>query len=82
MEEPFRYTGVTELQYVTKLFADRPWFKLVPDQRHKLVTAALEFLSSGRVNDNDYVTAARTPDGKLAIAYLPTGNTITVDSPG
>ena len=73
-------TGVTELQYVTKLFADRPWFKLVPDQRHKLVTAGFgSFSSSGSVNDNDYVTAARTPDGKLAIAYLPTGNTITVD---
>jgi Protein of unknown function (DUF4038)/Putative collagen-binding domain of a collagenase len=73
-------TGVTELQYITKLVADRPWFKLVPDQRHKLVTAGFgSFSSSGSVNDNDYVTAAKTPDGKLAIAYLPTGHTITVD---
>ena len=73
-------TGVQELQYVTKLFVDRPWFRLVPDQRHKLVTAGFgSFSSSGSVNDNDYVTAAETPDGKLAIAYLPTRNTITVD---
>ena len=73
-------TGVTELQYVTKLLADRPWFKLIPDQRHKLVTAGFgSFSSSGSVNDNDFVTTAKTPDGKLAIAYLPTGNTITVD---
>ena len=73
-------TGVQELQYVTKLFVDRPWFRLVPDQRHELVTAGFgSFSSSGNVNDNDYVTAAKTPDGKLALAYLPEGNTITVD---
>ncbi len=73
-------TGVTQLQYVTKLFADRPWFNLVPDQRHMLVTAGFgSFSSSDDVNKNDYVTAAKTPDGKLAIAYLPAGNTITVD---
>jgi hypothetical protein len=73
-------TGATQLQYVTKLFAHRPWFKLVPDQRHKLVTAGFgEPSTSGSVNDNDYVTAAKTPDGTLAIAYLPAGDTITVD---
>ncbi len=31
------------------------------------------------MNDNDYVTAARTDDGKLVIAYLPTSRTITVN---
>ena len=31
------------------------------------------------VNANDYVTAARTPDGRLTIAYLPTGRPIDVD---
>ena len=31
------------------------------------------------VLDNDYVTAARTPDGRLAVAYVPTGRTITID---
>ena len=73
-------TGVQELQYASRLFVDRPWFRLVPDQRHQLVTAGFgHFSSSGNVNDNDYVTAAKTPDGKLAIAYLPEGNHITVD---
>ena len=63
-------TGVAELQYVTKLFSTRPWFKLVPDQQHKLLTAGFgTFATTGSVNDNDFVTAARTPDGKLAIAY-------------
>ena len=27
----------------------------------------------------DYVTAARTPDGTLAMAYVPSSRTITVD---
>jgi hypothetical protein len=31
------------------------------------------------VNDSNYATAARTPDGKLVIVYLPTRRTITVD---
>ena len=32
------------------------------------------------VESSDYATAARTPDGKLAIAYLPTVRTITIDA--
>jgi hypothetical protein len=73
-------TGVRELQYVTKLFARRPWFRLVPDQRHELVTAGYgRFELIGSVNDSNYVTAAATPDGTLAIAYLPTRRTVTID---
>ncbi len=33
----------------------------------------------GSITTNDYVTAARTPDGSLAMAYLPSIRTITVD---
>jgi Protein of unknown function (DUF4038)/Putative collagen-binding domain of a collagenase len=35
--------------------------------------------SFGSITTNTYVTAARTPDGSLAIAYLPSGRTITVN---
>ena len=31
------------------------------------------------VMKSDYVTAARTPDGSLVLAYLPTLRTLTVD---
>jgi hypothetical protein len=73
-------TGVAELEYVTKLFAPRAWFRLVPDQRHRLVTSGVgTFATRGHVDDSDYATAARTPDGKLGIVYLPTRRTITVD---
>jgi hypothetical protein len=73
-------TGVVEFEYVTKLFAPRPWFRLVPDQRHRLVTSGVgTFATRGHPDDSDYATAAHTPDGKLGIVYLPTRRTITVD---
>jgi hypothetical protein len=31
------------------------------------------------MDGNDYVTAGRTPSGKLVMAYVPTTKTITVD---
>src|SRR5262249_30171153 len=51
-----------------------------PDQNHTVVTAGYgTFASSGSLGSNDYLTAARTPDGGLVMAYMPTLRTITVD---
>jgi hypothetical protein len=55
------------------LVAGRAWHLLVPDQSSTLVTAG-----RGTLGDLGYVAAARTPDGKLAITYLPAGNPITI----
>jgi hypothetical protein len=49
-----------------------------------LVTAGYGSFWSGGVpssgiSQNDYVAAASTPDGKLAIVYIPTSRTIAVD---
>ncbi|HEX5194094.1 MAG TPA: DUF4038 domain-containing protein [Solirubrobacteraceae bacterium] len=72
--------GSRQMTIVTNLLSHRRWFGLVPDTRHRLVTAGYgTYSTSGDVNDNDYVTAARTRDGKLAIAYLPTGQPVRVD---
>ena len=72
--------GSIQMIYMARLFARRPWFRLVPDQGHTVVTSGYgTFTSKGSVNDSDYLTAARTDDGKLVIAYLPTSRTITVD---
>jgi hypothetical protein len=72
--------SVVQLGYMKKLFAPRPWFKLIPDQRHVLVTDGYgTFSTTGSVNDNDYVTAATTRDRKLGIAYLPVLRAITVN---
>jgi hypothetical protein len=72
--------GVVQLGYSTALFAPRRWYDLVPDQGHRVVTAGYgTYSDSGSLGGNDYLTAARTPDGSLVIAYLPTPRTITVD---
>ena len=67
-------TGATQMAYVTGLFVPRKWYDLVPDQTHSVVTDGL-----GTFGADDYVTAARTPDGTLAMAYVPSSRTITVD---
>lgn len=56
------------------LFASRPWFDLVPDQDHKLVTAGW-----GDPNGLEYLAAARTNDGSTAVIYMPASRTIAVD---
>jgi hypothetical protein len=67
------------MAFVTNLFSGRRWFDLVPDSMHKLVVSGYgTYSDAGDVNANDYVTAARARDAKLAIAYLPTGRTIVV----
>jgi Protein of unknown function (DUF4038)/Putative collagen-binding domain of a collagenase len=72
--------GVAQLGYVTKLFKAVAWQELVPDQSHAVVVGGYgSFSAYGNVNASDYVTAARTPNGKLAIAYLPVLRTVTVD---
>ena len=73
-KENINTLGSCQLTYAARLFAARPWFRLVPDQRHRLVTSGYGSFSSG-----DYMTAAATPDGRLAIAYLPSSRTISLD---
>ena len=58
----------------TRSSTSRPWYALVPDQAHTVVTGGF-----GTFGTDDYVTAARTPDGTLAMAYVPSSRTITVD---
>lgn len=72
--------GSRQMTYVTNLFAKRRWFDLVPDRAHEVLVSGYGTESqNGNVNDSDYATAARTPDGTLVIAYLPTPRPIAVD---
>ena len=72
--------GSRQLTYVTNLFSRRRWFDLAPDSAHRLVVGGYgTYSSSGEVSGNDYVAAARTPNGRLAIAYLPTGHPVDID---
>ena len=83
-EQNLDTTGVREFGYCRALFDSRPWTSLVPDQTHNVLTSGYgTFWSGGTpssgISQNDYATAAATPDGKLALVYVPTSRTITVD---
>lgn len=77
--------GAIQMAYVKALFEARAWFDLVPDQAHKVVTAGYGTFDGTTTEGNrynmtsDYVTAGRTPDGSLVLAYMPTFRPITVD---
>jgi len=66
--------GAVQISHLMALFTPRRWYDLVPDQIHSVVTAGL-----GTFGEWDYVTAARTQDGTLAMAYVPSARTLTVD---
>jgi hypothetical protein len=72
--------GAVQFGYLKAFFEPRAWFDLVPDATHAVVTAGYGIYSdTGYVNDNDYLTAARTADGTLVVAYTPILRTFTVD---
>ena len=72
--------GSRQMTYATNLFAGRRWFDLVPDDDHLVVVSGYgSYAATGTVQDSNYVTAARTPDGRLVMAYVPEGQTIGVD---
>jgi hypothetical protein len=62
------------MKHVQALFEPRAWYDLVPDQDGSVLTDG-----RGKFGSFDYVSAARTPDGKLVMAYLPDKRTVTVD---
>jgi hypothetical protein len=66
--------GAVQMALVTRLFRWLPWYDLVPDQAHTVVTSGY-----GTFGADDYVTAARTASGDLVMAYVPTARTVTVD---
>ena len=63
-----------DMSRLGNVFSSRPWYKLVPDQNHTVVTAGY-----GTFGDTDYVTTARSADGTLVMAYTPSAHTLTVD---
>lgn len=76
--------GAREMVFVKRLFEGRAWYDLVPDQGHSVVTGGYgTFGIDDRTAGGDYVTAARTGDGSLVMAYVPSTGTeprrITVD---
>jgi hypothetical protein len=77
--------GAVQMAYVKALFEPRAWYNLVPDQNHTVVTGGYGTFDAATTDANryvmksDYVTAGRTPDGSLVLAYMPTLRPLTVD---
>jgi hypothetical protein len=76
--------GATQMACLKSFFESRAWYDLVPDQTHCTLTAGYGTMITdkgyvGGVDSNDYATAARTGDGSLVLAYLPTRRTVTID---
>jgi hypothetical protein len=57
------------------LFRGLPWADLRPDEDRRLVTRGL-----GEARGLDRVAAALTPDGSVAVAYLPVARPVEVDT--
>ncbi len=73
--------GVTQLTIWKNFFASLPWWNLVPDQDHKVVTAGLGNYGTWQkcFSQSTYCTTASTPEGSYIVAYMPTSRTITVN---
>lgn len=64
--------GAAHVGHAHRMLTARAWHELVPDFDHTVVTAGYgTYWNPGIDTGNDYVTAARSGDGSLVVAYLP-----------
>ena len=63
------YEGSRQVGLMRRLFALRPWFKLVPDQ---------SVLTSDRGAGEEHLQAARAEDGSFVVAYTAVGKPIGI----
>ena len=73
-EAALNSTASQDMPRLKALFNSRPWFDLVPDDKHEVVVDGL-----GEFRGLDYLSAARTQNGRTVIAYMPTTRVVTVD---
>jgi hypothetical protein len=73
--------GVAQLKLWKEFFTALPWQDLAPDQNHTILTAGFGTYGTlqTRVSQSDYATAAALPDRTLAVIYIPTARTITIN---
>ena len=67
-------TGSRDMERMFSLFASRPWYELVPDEKHEVVVDGL-----GEFRGLDYLAAARSTNGATVMAYMPSARPFTVD---
>jgi len=64
-----KYPGTGQMGFVRRLFEQRPWYKLIPDQ---------SVLASDPGDGPFRVVAARADDGSFVIVYLPEGEPVNI----
>jgi len=84
-KDHFKTKAAAQMIHLKSFFELRRWYDLVPDQTHTTLTTGFgkmlteKDVQSGQIDSNDYATAARTEDGSLVLAYMPTLRTFTID---
>jgi len=73
--------GALEIQYVNQLLGSVPWWNLVPDTAHRVVTGGYGTYNGSNLDlaAATYCTTSRTTSGSLALTYCPSGSTLTVN---
>jgi hypothetical protein len=67
--------GTRGVEHARLLFASRSWVDLVPDVHNRVLVDGM-----GLHGGDLYALAAATPDGRLAIAYVPSGRSLAVNA--
>ncbi|MDA4129827.1 MAG: glycoside hydrolase family 140 protein [Thaumarchaeota archaeon] len=73
-QEELNKLGSMSMYHWGNLFRSRPWYDLIPDQKHEVITGGL-----GEFRGLEFTGAARTADGSCTIAYTPTARPIEAD---
>ena len=73
-EEAMDLQGSRDMVHLKRLFLSRSWYRLIPDQEHRVLTGGV-----GEHRGLDYTAAAYMEDFTTLIAYMPRSHTLTVD---
>src|SRR5262249_48471404 len=66
--------GARAMEFVRLLFEGLAWTTLVPDQDYEVLLTG-----QGSKGSLDYPVLAWSPDGRLAVSYVPSGRAVTID---
>jgi len=67
--------GANSVKYLNELFQTFDWTTLVPDLADEFILKGNEKFAT-----NDYATASLTRDGKMAVIYVPSARSLTVNT--
>ena len=80
-KDHFDTKAVEQYTLMATFFGDRKWWELVPDLDGTFVTGGDgKATGTGDVLRNDHTTGAITPDGSLAVVYVPAWRTVDIDT--